>query len=102
MITGQGVSVLVLTFNEEVNISDCLDSVSWSDDVLVFDSGSTDKTVEIARSKGARVQFRAFDDYGSQRQAALEMGNFKNSWILVLDADERVEGALGLELMAIA
>jgi glycosyltransferase involved in cell wall biosynthesis len=49
------VSILILTLNEEANIADCLDSVAWADDVLVLDSGSEDRTVEIAEAKGARV-----------------------------------------------
>ncbi len=96
------ISVLIITFNEEVNINDCLDSVAWSDDVLVFDSGSTDKTIEFAKSKGARVLTRPFDNYGSQRQAALEQGAFKYPWLLVLDADERVDQELVGELKAIS
>jgi glycosyltransferase involved in cell wall biosynthesis len=96
------ISVLILTLNEEINISDCLSSAVWSDDILIFDSGSTDRTVDLAKQKGARVLTRFFDDYGSQRQAALEQGDFKNPWLLVLDADERVDEKLAKELNAIA
>ena len=96
------ISVLILTYNEEVNIADCLKSVSFSDDILVFDSNSTDKTQELARKAGARVLTRAFDDYGSQRQAALEQGNFKHPWLLVLDADERVDAELAEGLKRVA
>ncbi|WP_251965677.1 glycosyltransferase family 2 protein [Salinibacter ruber] len=88
------ISVLVLTLNEEVNISDCLDSVAWADDVLVLDSGSEDRTVEIARSKGARVLHRDFDDFASQRNYGLEEGGLRHDWVLHLDADERVTPAL--------
>ncbi len=96
------ISILILTFNEEKNIKDCLDSVSWSKDVLVFDSYSEDSTLQIAKKSGARVIQRRFDNYGSQRQAALEKGKFKYPWILVLDADERVDEELAVELKAIA
>jgi glycosyltransferase involved in cell wall biosynthesis len=94
------ISVLVLTFNEEVNIGACLASVSWSDDVVVFDSFSTDRTVELARAAGARVVQHAFDDYGKQRERALRCG-LKHSWVLVLDADERVEPGLAEEMRSV-
>ena len=88
------ISVLVLTLNEEVNIADCLDSVAWADDVLVLDSGSEDRTVETARSKGARVMHRDFDDFASQRNYGLKEGGLHHDWVLHLDADERVTPAL--------
>ena len=88
------ISVLILTLNEEVNIGDCLDSVAWADDVLVLDSGSEDRTVEIARDKGARVLHRDFDDFASQRNYGLEEGGLRHDWVLHLDADERVPAAL--------
>jgi glycosyltransferase involved in cell wall biosynthesis len=92
------ISVLILTFNEELSLKKCLESVRFSDDILVFDSGSSDRTVEIAQSAGARVLTRTFDDYGSQRQAALECGRFEHPWLLVLDADERVDAELTKEI----
>ena len=57
------ISVLILTKDEEINIGQCLQSVSWSDDIVVFDSESTDRTTEIAASRGARVVSRRFDNY---------------------------------------
>lgn len=87
-------SVLILTKNEEANIAACLDSVSWCNDVVVLDSGSTDDTRAIAEARGARVLRRAFDDFGSQRNHALDHAGFKNSWVFHLDADERFNEAL--------
>jgi glycosyltransferase involved in cell wall biosynthesis len=84
------ISVLILTLNEEVNIGDCLDSVAWTDDVLVLDSGSEDRTVDIARNRGARVMHRDFDNFASQRNYGLRQGNLRHDWVLHLDADERV------------
>lgn len=84
------VSVLVLTYNEAVNIADCLKSVSWCDDVVVLDSFSTDQTVALARDLGARVVQRAFDDYASQRNFGLSQISYRHSWALMLDADERL------------
>jgi glycosyltransferase involved in cell wall biosynthesis len=62
------VSVLILTYNEEVNLPACLQSVAWSDDIVVFDSFSTDRTVQIARQFGARVYQRKFDTERNQRK----------------------------------
>jgi glycosyltransferase involved in cell wall biosynthesis len=94
------ISVLILTRNEERDLPGCLDSVAWCDDVHVFDSLSTDRTVEIARARGARVATRPFDGYASQRNAALHGLPFKHPWVLTVDADERVPAALARELAA--
>lgn len=92
------ISVLVLTHNEEADLSGCLDSVSWSDDVHVYDSFSTDETVKIARRAGAHVSQRKFDGYASQRNAALSQLKFKYPWVLILDADERIPEPLAEEI----
>lgn len=92
------ISVVILTHNEETNIRRCLDSVSWSDDILVVDSFSDDRTVEISKRHGARVIQRAFDDFSSQRNFASEEGNLKYEWVLHLDADEIVTPELRAEL----
>ncbi len=96
------ISVLILTYNEEANIQACLDSVSWSDDVLVFDSFSSDRTCAIAEARGARVLRHRFENYGAQREAARQLGAFKHPWVLALDADERPDGELAEELKALA
>jgi glycosyltransferase involved in cell wall biosynthesis len=92
------ISILILTLNEEVNIGACLDSVSWSEDVVVLDSGSTDETVALAVSHGARVVTRPFDDYAGQRNYGLSGIDYRNDWVLMLDADERVPADLVLEM----
>lgn len=96
------VSVLILALNEEVNMRECLECVSWSDDVVVLDSGSTDKTVEIAKEYGARVIFRKLDDWSTHRQWAMKQIPFKYPWVLHVDADERVSPALADEARDIA
>ena len=63
-------SVVILTLNEEADLPRCLQSVAASDDLVVVDSGSTDRTVAIARSAGARVFVRAFDHFAGQRNFA--------------------------------
>ncbi len=94
-------SVLVLTFNEEANIRRCLKSVTWSDDVVVLDSGSTDRTVAIAESLGARVLRRPFDDFAQQRNWGLENASFKHDWVLHLDADEVVPPDMQAEILEV-
>lgn len=93
------ISVLILTYNEACNISECLSSVSWTDDVVVLDSGSDDQTVELARALGARVVHRAFDNYAAQRNFGLRDINYRHPWILILDADERVTDDLKTEML---
>jgi len=96
------ISVLILTLDEEAVLDDCLKSVAWSDDVHVFDSGSTDRTEAIAARHGARFSTRTFDGYASQRNAALEQCPFRHDWILILDADERIPPGGGDRLMGFA
>jgi glycosyltransferase involved in cell wall biosynthesis len=92
------ISVLILTKNEERDLPGCLESVAWSDDVHVFDSYSTDRTVEIARAAGAEVHQRVFDDYASHRNAALNEIRFKHRWVFLVDADERPTAELVREM----
>ena len=92
------VSVLILTLNEKVNLPGCLESVRWSDDIVVFDSFSSDKTVEIAETAGARVVQRKFDNYATQRNAAFNDVQYKHPWVLMLDADERATPELYSEI----
>ena len=93
-----GVSVLVLTYNEELNLPDCLASAAWSDDLHVVDSGSTDATVEIARRFGAKVYVHPFENFSAQRNWALRNAAFRHEWVLVLDADERTPSDLAEEI----
>jgi glycosyltransferase involved in cell wall biosynthesis len=92
------ISALILTKNEEVDLPSCLASLSWCDDIHVFDSFSADRTPQIALAAGAKLYQRAFDDYASQRNAALEQIPFRHEWILILDADERPSPELSAEM----
>lgn len=83
------VSILILTYDEAINLPDCLESVSFSDDVVVLDSGSSDGTEQLAEAQGATVLQRPFDNYAAQRNFGLAH-DFKHDWILMLDADERI------------
>jgi glycosyltransferase involved in cell wall biosynthesis len=93
-------SVLVLTLNEESNIDACMQSVSGFDDIVVLDSFSVDRTPDIARELGARLVQRAFDNYAAQRNFGLEEIKYRNAWVLMLDADERVTPELQAEMLA--
>lgn len=96
------ISILVHTKNEQLDILACLQSVAWSDDIHVFDSGSTDATVAIAKQFGAHVIERSYGDnkpaFGGDeaghRNWALKNINFKHKWIFYIDADERMTPAL--------
>ena len=94
------ISVLILTYQEERNIGPCLDALDWCNDIVVVDSFSADRTVEIARARGARVLQRAFDDFAGQRNWGLAEGGFRHSWVLHLDADEIVTPELRDEMVA--
>ncbi len=94
------ISVLILTKDEERDLPGALASVAWSDDVHVFDSHSTDRTLEIARAAGAQVHTRAFDDYATHRNAAFEI-SFKHPWVFLLDADERPTPELSAEMQRV-
>jgi glycosyltransferase involved in cell wall biosynthesis len=93
-------SVLIPTLNEQENIAACIQSLGQiAEEILVFDSCSADRTVEIARSLGARVETRKFDNYSAQKNAALEL--LQNDWVLILDADERLTPPLRAEIQTL-
>jgi glycosyltransferase involved in cell wall biosynthesis len=92
-------TVITLTLNEQRNISDCLASAQWADEMIVIDSGSTDRTVEIARGFTPSVYSIAWEGYGAARNFALQKAG--GDWILWLDADERVTPELAEEIRGI-
>ena len=89
---------VILTFNEERHIEETIASLKKvADEILVIDSGSTDRTVELAKASGARVLFRAWDnDFAAQRNFALDSASAE--WILYIDADERVTDELAANI----
>jgi hypothetical protein len=95
------ISVLVLTLNEEANLPRCLESLWWSDDVVVFDSGSTDRTARIAESMGARVIHHRFDNWSGHLNWAVRNIEFKHPWVYYSDADECVPPDLMGEMQAV-
>jgi glycosyltransferase involved in cell wall biosynthesis len=83
-------AAVVLTYNEQDHIADCLASLAFADARLVFDSFSTDATIEKAKQSGADVFQHTFIDYAKQRNAALDAVRESADWVLFVDADERV------------
>lgn len=81
-------SVAIITKNEEERLPACLQSVSFANEIIVVDSGSTDKTVDVAKAHGARVYIESWKGFSEQKQLAVN--KCTNQWVLVLDADERV------------
>lgn len=95
------ISILIPVRNEAANIVACIESVRWADEIVVVDSGSTDGTVELARSKGATVvQFAWNGKFPKKKNWALENIPWKNDWVLILDADERIMPELAAEIHA--
>jgi len=90
------ISACIITFNEESRIRDCLESVTWVDEIIVVDSLSTDKTVDICREYTRQVYQRAWP--GNVDQKNYTIGLAKNEWILSLDADERLSPGLTEEI----
>ncbi|MFA7383641.1 MAG: glycosyltransferase family 2 protein [Desulfurivibrionaceae bacterium] len=89
-------SVAIITKNEEDRLPECLASVAFADEVVVVDSGSTDRTREIARQFGAAVYEESWQGFGRQKQLAID--RCRHDWVLVLDADERVDSATQAEI----
>ena len=95
-------TVIVLTCNEAANIAACLESVSTFGEIVVVDSGSTDGTLEILRERFPRVRVleHPFEDFGQQRNWALDHAGATQDWILFLDADERCTPACAESIRA--
>lgn len=93
-------SVVIITFNEEHNLPRTLESVKWADEIVVVDSGSTDRTVEVAKSYGAKVWIEPWKGFAAQKNSALEKATC--DWILSLDADEEATPGLKDEIAKLA
>lgn len=93
-------SIIFITRNEEFHIGNAIDNVKdIAEEIFVVDSGSTDKTVEIAESKGAKVLFHAFEGFGKQWNWALDNCPIKTAWTMKMDPDERVSNELRDEIL---
>ena len=92
------IAAVVITYNEEANMEDCLRSISWADEIVVVDAMSTDRTCTIARQYTSNIFRRPWEGYVSARRYALSMA--RSEWILSVDADERVTPELKAEIQA--
>ncbi len=91
-----GLSVVIICFNEEKNLERCLSSVRWAEEIVVLDSYSTDRTLEIAKQYTSRVYQHEWEGYSRQKSRALALAT--QPWILSLDADEAVSPGLAEEI----
>jgi glycosyltransferase involved in cell wall biosynthesis len=86
----------MIAMNEEHNLPRTLETVKWADEIIVVDSGSKDRTIEIAQSYGAKTSYHAFGGHGEQKNVALDLCT--QDWILLLDADEPLTPELQKEI----
>lgn len=99
MDSATNVSVIILTYNETENIARAIqNTVEWAKEVVVLDSFSEDNTTIIAKSLGAKVFQRKFDNYASQRNYAIQEIKLENEWVFFLDADEYLSDELKEEI----
>src|SRR5438445_9379616 len=94
-----GISVSLITKNEEQNIRRTLESVQWADEIVVVDSGSADRTCDIAREYGAKIFYEAWKGFSAQKNSSIE--KCTGDWVLSLDADEEITPALTKELQEV-
>jgi len=92
------ISAIIPTFNEEMHIEAAIQSVSFADEIIIIDSFSTDKTLEIAKKYDVRIIERVFDNFSNQKNYAIEKAS--NKWIVLLDSDERIEKKLQEEIIS--
>ncbi len=94
-------AAVILAYNEASNVVECIESLRFADQVVVFDSFSTDATVDLAIKAGAQVIQHRFENYSTQRNAALAAVKESADWVLFVDADERVPLALADEVRTV-
>jgi (heptosyl)LPS beta-1,4-glucosyltransferase len=94
-------TAIVLTRNESAHIVDCIETLRFADDIVVFDSFSEDTTVELAQKAGVKVLQHAFRNYADQRNTALGAVKDQTDWVLFVDADERVTPELAAEVRSV-
>lgn len=90
------ISAIIIAANEEQNIRECLESVSWCDEIILVDSESRDKTVDIAKEFTDKIFIKKWEGFASQKRCSLEKAS--NEWIISIDADERVSPQLKNEI----
>src|SRR5271169_4060121 len=92
-------SVVIITFNEEANLARTLASVAWADEIVIVDSGSTDRTREVAESFHPKFYVEQWKGFAAQKNSA--MAKATGDWVLSLDADEEIEPSLADEIRTV-
>jgi len=90
------ISLVMITYNEEKNIASCLETAKWVDEIIIVDSFSTDRTLEVCRQYTDHIFQHPFEGFGKQKNYAIERAS--RDWIFVLDADERIPPELQREI----
>ena len=93
------VSCVIITLNEAENLADCLESVKWGNEIILLDSGSKDKTIEIAERFGAKIFKKELTGFGDQKRYAVSLAS--NDWVLSIDADEIASKKLNKSIIKI-
>ncbi|KJJ85235.1 family 2 glycosyl transferase [Candidatus Omnitrophus magneticus] len=93
------ISAVIIAFNEERKIRECLSSIEWVDEIILVDNFSTDKTCEIALNYGAKVVQKKFNNFAEQKNFAVSLAS--NEWVLSIDADESISEALQREIISL-
>lgn len=94
------ISAVIITLNEERNIRQTLESVKWTDEIVILDSGSTDKTLTICREyPNCKIYYQEFKGFGEQKQKAISLAT--NNWILSIDADEVLDAELQKSIISL-
>jgi (heptosyl)LPS beta-1,4-glucosyltransferase len=93
------ISAVLITYNEERNIVDCLEAVKWVDEIVIVDANSQDKTLELCRKFTDKIYKRPWPGFGPQKNFGIDQAT--SEWILIVDADERVPSALRDEILEI-
>jgi len=93
------ISAIIITYNEEKNIRDCLESIKWADEIILVDSHSIDRTVDIAKEYTDKILNRTWEGFAAQKDFAYRQA--KGDWVLSIDADERVTPELKNEILKV-
>jgi len=93
------ISAVIITKNEEANISECLKSISWVNEIILVDAESTDKTVELAKNFTSKIFIHKWEGFVKQKEFAVSQTS--NEWILNIDADERISPQLKEEIITL-
>ncbi len=93
------ISAIIITKNEEANITECLKSIAWVDEIILVDAESSDRTIELAKNFTSKIFVNKWEGFVKQKEFAL--GKVSNDWVLNIDADERVTSLLKDEIVAL-